>query len=292
MREYYVESETREMEANGVSFFIQRFSSLQQRVSSHIHSSVEILLMTRGDFRVFADDTEYIVPEGGAVLLRSNTIHSIIPLQADGIYYVLKMTPSFVLDISSHENGPGYLLTLALQSAGTKTVWNREDCLKNRITACLNRILEEQEAGAPCIDMALKICAADILLSMLRDMERSQAQTPEEAENENLIRRMYDAIVYVNQHYAEDITAEDCSSHVFLSYSYFSRSFKRIIGKPFKEYLILTRLNHAEKELLSTEKTVTEIAADCGFNHVSYFIAMFRKMKGSTPSAFRSKMRG
>ncbi|MBQ6824219.1 MAG: helix-turn-helix transcriptional regulator, partial [Clostridia bacterium] len=59
-------------------------------------------------------------------------------------------------------------------------------------------------------------------------------------------------------------TAEDCSSHVFLSYSYFSRSFKRITGHTFKDYLNITRINQAEKALVSTRKPITEIAAECG----------------------------
>ena len=136
-------------------------------------------------------------------------------------------------------------------------------------------------------DIAIRISAAEIVLALLRDTEQ-QLLPPADAQNENLIRRIYDAIVYINKHYAEDITAESCSRYVFLSYSYFSRSFKRITGHTFKDYLILTRLNHAEKELVSTEKPITEIASGCGFNSVSYFIAMYKKLKGTTPSAFRN----
>ena len=54
-----------------------------------------------------------------------------------------------------------------------------------------------------------------------------------------------------------------------------------------KDDLINTRISHAEQDLLSTDKSITDIAADCGFNNTSYFISTFKKMKNVTPSELR-----
>ncbi len=288
MSEYYVEKDNQRMARDGIEFFSQSFPSTQNNVPPHIHSAVEMLFIARGDFRVFSGDEEFIVQEGGAVLFRSHTIHRVYPMQADSLYYVLKVNPSFILDFSSKESGSGYLLSLALHNEGAKTVWTKEECEQNRIRTSVTRLFEEADRNGYGSDMAIRICAAEIVLALLRDTEKQLELPTTDAQNENLIRRIYDAIVYINKHYPDDITAESCSQHVFLSYSYFSRSFKRITGHTFKDYLILTRLNHAEKELVSTEKPITEIASGCGFNSVSYFIAMFKKVKGATPSAFRN----
>jgi len=78
----------------------------------------------------------------------------------------------------------------------------------------------------------------------------------------------------------------------YMSYSYFSRCFYRITGKSFKEYLNLTRINRAEKAILTTDKSVTEIAGDCGFNSVSYFISTYKKLKGVTPLSLRNHRGG
>ena len=287
MSEYYVEKDNQRMARDGIEFFEQIFPSVQSNVPPHIHSAVEMLFIGRGDFLVCSGDDEFTVPEGGAVLFRSNTIHRVYPLQADSMYYVLKVNPSFILDFSSKESGAGYLLSLALHNEGAKTVWTKAECEENRITDSVARLFTEAARNGYGSDIAIRISAAEIVLALLRDTEQ-QLLPPADAQNENLIRRIYDAIVYINKHYAEDITAESCSRYVFLSYSYFSRSFKRITGHTFKDYLILTRLNHAEKELVSTEKPITEIASGCGFNSVSYFIAMYKKLKGTTPSAFRN----
>jgi len=92
------------------------------------------------------------------------------------------------------------------------------------------------------------------------------------------------------KHYAEDLTMEECSRMCFMSYSYFSKKFKQITGKTFKNYLLATRINHAQKLLMTTEKPITQISSECGFNNVSYFSALYKKMKGMSPSIVREQV--
>jgi len=292
MSEYFVEKENLRMARDGIEFFKAPFTSIQGMVSPHIHGAVEMLFIQKGDFRVFIGDTESIVPEGGAVLFRSNTIHRVYPMEENSLYYVLKVQPSFVMDFSAKESASAYLLSLAMNNVRGKNIWTREECEKNRIHDAVKRLFEEAERDAYGCDIAVRICAAEIILALLRDTERQMEIAGEESENENLMRRIYDAILYVNQHYAEDITAESCAKHVYLSYSYFSRSFKRVTGSTFKDYLIMNRINHAEKALASTKKPITQIASECGFNSVSYFIATYRRLKGITPLASRNAAKG
>lgn len=291
MGEYYVEQENRSMAQDGIEFFTQHFKTKQGNVAPHIHSAVEILYILQGDFQVFSDDTAYIAHEGDAVLFRSNIIHRVYPMKDDSTYRVLKFKPDFILDISSPAHGASYLLSLALSNEAAKTIWSREECEANRLCQFFAQLFQEAETGGYGADMAVRICAAEIVLALLRDTEGpSSPPSAPGLRDENLTRRIYDAIVYINNHYAEEISAETCSQHVFLSYSYFSRSFKRITGKTFRDYLIATRISHAEKELVSTKKSITEISADCGFNSVSHFISTYRKLRGITPAGYRNSI--
>ena len=58
-------------------------------------------------------------------------------------------------------------------------------------------------------------------------------------------------------------------------------------GKSFTDYLIGVRINRAEKALLSGEKPITEIAVECGFNNTAYFSAVYKKLKGLSPTVAR-----
>ena len=59
--------------------------------------------------------------------------------------------------------------------------------------------------------------------------------------------------------------------------------------KSFSEYLTYLKLSESEKLLISTDMSVTEIAQTCGFSTTSYYIAVFKKITGETPSKIKLK---
>lgn len=289
MKEYYVEPEFAHVNDTGIEFFYQSSGSDALIVSPHIHTSVEMLFIKEGSFRVTTDNVEYIIHPGDTILFRSNTIHTVFMLDGKNPgYYVLKVRPGNVLDFSSKSRGASYLLRLALTGKNEKSVWRGDEETSVEIRNALEDIIRETADGHYATDIALKLYSAKILMLMLRDMEKVHSDTSASRDaDQNLVRRIYDTIVYINSNYASEITAQECAARQYMSYSYFSRSFKRITGTSFKDYLNMTRINHAEKALMSGNKTITEIATMCGFNNVSYFISVYKSRKGTTPSCFR-----
>ena len=91
-------------------------------------------------------------------------------------------------------------------------------------------------------------------------------------------------------HYQEDITAKDMASLCAVSYSYFSRFFKRAMQKTFREYVNVVRISEAEKLLLNTNLNITEIALEVGFSSSSYFIEQFKQIKSISPKRFRQRL--
>jgi len=68
---------------------------------------------------------------------------------------------------------------------------------------------------------------------------------------------------------------------------YLGRLFKKETGQTFKEYINKKRIQIAQNMLLNTNYTVTEIAVQTGYNNVTYFNRIFKKIKGVTPTAYR-----
>jgi AraC-like DNA-binding protein/mannose-6-phosphate isomerase-like protein (cupin superfamily) len=281
MKEYRIEQEQAIITKTGIEFFLQEMPNEAGRVNPHIHSALELLFVKSGSFRMFADDEEFYADEGCAVLFRSNTVHRVFPLsEGKSYYYVLKIKPSLLADFSLSENTSAYLLPLALTSKHQKTLWTASETEKNGIARGIDSMARDSEKKEYGFDIAMKSCAADILLSILRDIGENEKR---DMPADDIIRRIYDVTVYINRHYAENITAADCAARAFMSPSYFSRCFYSITQKSFKDYLNTVRINHAEKELFATDKPVTRIASDCGFSNLSYFISVYKKAKGITP---------
>ena len=99
----------------------------------------------------------------------------------------------------------------------------------------------------------------------------------------------YNAIIqYLNEYYT-NITLEDLCRHFSRSRSYLSHMFKKTFGKSFSDYCNELKLNNAKRMLRETEISVTDIAFDCGFGDVSYFINIFKRKNGITPLQYRKK---
>ena len=282
MKTYRIEEEREIITRTGIEFFLQKMTGEKRRVHPHIHSAIEMLFIKSGEFLMYADDEEFTLGEGCVILFRSNTVHRVYKLsEQEGYYYVLKLRPSLLADFSSPEQAGTYLLPLSLSTRVQKTVWTAEEARANGMTEAIEKIALEAERREYGFDLAMRTHAASIALAVLRDIHPEKTNLGDLGGD--IIRRIYDVILYVNAHYAENITAADCAARAFMSPSYFSRCFFRITGKSFKDYLNTVRINHAEKELLSSDKSVTRIAADCGFNNLSYFISVYKKIKGTTP---------
>ena len=105
--------------------------------------------------------------------------------------------------------------------------------------------------------------------------------------DENL-RIIQSAIEFISQNYS-DITALDVAKHCNWSYSYFSRTFKKIMRMSFSQYLNQYRLNKAEQLLCTTDKTIFQISSEVGFSTSSYFIQLFKEKKKISPKKYREK---
>jgi len=101
-----------------------------------------------------------------------------------------------------------------------------------------------------------------------------------------------DAIQYMNVHLADQISLEDIANHSHMTKYHFDRMFQKRTGLSPWDYFTKLRIEHAAHLLLTTEKTVAEIAPECGYQNVNYFHKVFRKYVGLSAISFRKSYTG
>ena len=89
---------------------------------------------------------------------------------------------------------------------------------------------------------------------------------------------------------ALDVSALACVAHV--SEAHFSRQFHATFGEPPHRYLQRRRVERAMELLRETERPVTEICLDVGFNSLGTFSRTFHGIVGESPSAYRNRFSG
>lgn len=104
-------------------------------------------------------------------------------------------------------------------------------------------------------------------------------------------RRITKIIDYVDKNYQNKISLTDIGNLVGMSSSAVSRFFKNKTKRNFNDYLNTYRISCATRMLIETEKFVSEICFECGFNNISNFNLAFRKYMKCTPNDYRLKFR-
>jgi len=94
-------------------------------------------------------------------------------------------------------------------------------------------------------------------------------------------------ITYVDKHFAEDISLQSISEHLNISPYYLSHVFKDMTGYSPLKYILRRRIGEAQTLLISTDKTITQIASMVGYDNPSHFNQMFSKNVGRTPRDYR-----
>jgi AraC-like DNA-binding protein len=119
----------------------------------------------------------------------------------------------------------------------------------------------------------------------------SRAYNAEPTVESERIMRIGRAIAYMESHFDEGVTLPVLARMVGMSERSFYRAFSMATGESPLTYLQKLRLTKAAEILQSTDKNVTEVAFECGFNDSSYFARQFRRVFGVSPRQFQAGKR-
>lgn len=99
------------------------------------------------------------------------------------------------------------------------------------------------------------------------------------------------AVAFVYEHFAEAMTLSEVARAASLSKFHFCRLFRREMGLSFRDYLQGLRVGRARALLADPRLSVTEVAYAVGFNDLSHFDKVFRRIAGVPPSEYRRTLR-
>ena len=100
-----------------------------------------------------------------------------------------------------------------------------------------------------------------------------------------LYRRIVQAKLFIDSNYADNIDLDNIADEAYFSKFHFIRQFKKIYGKTPHQYLTVVRIEKS-MQLLRTEIPVSEVCYSVGFQSLSSFSGLFKRIVGLTPSAY------
>jgi YesN/AraC family two-component response regulator len=95
---------------------------------------------------------------------------------------------------------------------------------------------------------------------------------------------------FIHEHQADDLSLGSVAGAVNTSTFYFCKMFKKATGLHFTDYLSRVRIEKAKNLLLNPNARVSEIACEVGFQSLTHFNRIFKKITGHSPSAYREQL--
>ena len=111
-------------------------------------------------------------------------------------------------------------------------------------------------------------------------LERQNAEPP-------LVQKARD---YIEKHKAEPLSLSAVAKAAGASVFHFCKVFRKSTGIKFTDYVARVRLEDARTQLLSPNRRISEVAYDVGFQSLTQFNRMFKRVFGQSPTEFRGKL--
>jgi AraC-like DNA-binding protein len=103
-----------------------------------------------------------------------------------------------------------------------------------------------------------------------------------------LCKQIVQAKKFIDEHFYNNINLTSIAEKAHISRFHFIRLFKKNYGRTPYQYLTEVRIRKA-KEFLRSGKAIADVCASVGFESITSFTGLFKKITGSTPSAFQNK---
>ena len=246
----------------------------------HWHDDVELLLPLEGHLRYNVNGVLTDVGEGQAIFVNARQMHFgysadgtdcryvCITFRPQGLWGNEMLTQRFILPILSAAQVPSLLLEERTQIDRIRQV----DAL--------------YQAGEPGFELLAISTLAALWQGLYLRVQQEAALTLPENGNLQALRRMLD---FIRTRYAEHITLKNIAASGGVCRTQCCQLFRQYLNRTPNDYLTSLRLEKGMELLKSTELSVTEIAAACGFSGSSYFAERFLQAKGCTPTQYRQK---
>jgi AraC-like DNA-binding protein len=289
---YYIEEKDTDGEFPlQFSVHIQETNGPRTMVYAHIHDYIEILYTLSGEYQILLNNKEYYYGTGDMVLINSNEIHNIIALsEGSNKYIVLKFEPEMLYTTSQSLFEMKYVMPFILNESTHQKIFEKEEIEKTVIPDIIHGMYQEYREKNYGYELAIRANIFNLFCFILRRWNEQNVDLNINQDiNRDMVARLQIVFDYIENNYQNEITSQSMANLCSLSNSYFSRLFKKIMKRNFREYLNYVRISKAEKFLTTSDYNITEIAMMVGFSTTSYFIEQFKHYKEISPKQFQLK---
>lgn len=280
MMELYRKEEIEHINKIPARILHQQLAGTECTVPMHWHKHIEINLMLSGEAEFIVDGVKRELKPGDFIIINSSdihmgTAHPEIPLKDR---YQELITILWDYD---------FLYRYVDHLSELRFEMPQSESLGEKIKGLIMRIDRAYMEKGICFEMDITSALLQIGSILLKNCIVSEEKLPENGMKSNL-QAIQEAVSYIEENYAMNLTLDAISKHMGFTPAYFSKKFKQITGVTYHDYLIDCRIKNSLKDIRNTNLSMTDVAYRNGFPNVKSFIEYFKKAYNMTPLKYRN----
>lgn len=256
---------------------------------AHFHDYVELLYLYDGKLRVWLNGKEYAFNEGELIIINSKESHRLESAAPESRYYVIKFNPEILWASNGSAKETRYVLPFLNSSSTHPRVFPASFVSDAGIGALVADAVSAWKNRPVGYELLLRGDVLKIFGHVVGCLSDLGVEIKYTVGSGSLYGIMDNIIDYVNKNFTS-CDERELAKRYKVSYSYFSRTFKQMMNMSFKEYINYLRINEAQRLLLTTGKSITDISMEMGFSSPSHFINVFRRHMGRAPKQYRKNI--
>lgn len=244
------------------------------------HNEIEINYFTEGSITYLFRGVKTTIPKNSLALFWGLVPHQIVSYEESTPYYVCTIPLTQFLEW----NLPAFYVDRVLKG---------EVLIEN---SGKQSMYDEFLFNSWISDLASKNRRDIVLLEMHARLVRMSGRILTSKGNESLqihsseISHVERIAMFIAQNYSRQLKAADIGEEVGLHPDYANVVFKKAFGMTLNEFIVQERITQAQRKLVSTDKSITDISYECGFNSMSRFNLAFKRINNCTPREFRKTL--
>lgn len=250
----------------------------------HWHTEFEFVYVETGTVYFGISDKQFALSEGQGVFINSKILHRYFS-QGNAIVPNFVLMPYFIAaqDSLIYQK---YVLPI-MASPMDYQIFSQDIPWQAEVLSLMREMMAAQEKASD-VELVNSYLIQKIwhILFQNTDVEHMGKKENYSASSQARLQLM---MQYIHQDFAYNISLSDIADQAKVSKSTALNLFQRYLGISPVTYLVNYRLQEAAKLLASTEKKVTVISKDTGFDSVDYFCKAFKKYYKLTPTEYRKK---
>lgn len=252
----------------------------ESSIGPHQHDYEELLIGMEGSLEHFIDFRSEEIPAPYISFVTKGKVHRLIPKAKDGkcsvwvIRFISEFIPETTFQLYSFYHGNA---NIAMQPGS---------CFDRIAALC---VLMRQEAEQEQIDFAVIRHLLNAVFSMIESDRKKLSHNDPIQKTQNITFKNF--LKILEENFRRPLGVEYYAEKLFMSSRNLNIICRNILQQSVSEIIETRKLIEAKNLLITTDKTISEISFELGYNENSYFTNVFKRKSGQTPGEFREEMK-